>query len=265
MATPSDSTSAQSGPTIDGPSSGRRTAFKVIAWFMAVSAIAFGLFTAVFAFIVEGQEIHAVHNAVVAALLLVISAPPAVVAARAPAQAWTPLLHLIAIGIAGVATMVLSLRLDIFTLPFVVLVGVLLLLRVPRGAVVAQGHPSVVLAVLTLAALVPLLVYASEQAELQRMDTTSEHAQFNHWVETSFYAVAIPLLGALAAFRPAQFRLSAWSASVSLAVLGGISLAYQGNPSALDAPWAWAALVGALAFLGAAEWEAARSTRGRSP
>jgi hypothetical protein len=184
---------------------------------------------------------------------------------RAPDQAWTPLLHLIAVSIAGVATMILSLRLDIFTLPFAVLVGVLLLLRVTRGAVVVPGRPSVVLAVLTLAALVPLLVFASEQAELQRIDTTSEHAEFNHWVETSFYSVAIVLLGALAAFRPAQFRFSAWSAGVSLAVLGGISLAYLGNPSALDAPWGWAALVGGVAFVGAAEWEAARSRRGRSP
>jgi hypothetical protein len=246
-------------------SPGRRKAFKIIAWFMAVSAILFGLFTVVFAFIGERQEQHAVHNAVIAALLLVISAPPAVAAARAPEPAWTPLTHLIAVGIAGLATMILSLRLDIFTLPFIVLVGVLPLLRVARGAVVAPGTPSLVLAVLTLAALVPLLVYASEQAALQRIDTTSEHAEFNHWIETSFYAVAILLLGALSAFRPAQFRFSAWSAGVSLAVLGGISLAYQGNPSALDALWGWAALAGGVAFVGAAEWETARSSPGSSP
>ncbi|MDP8956206.1 MAG: hypothetical protein M3N24_04510 [Actinomycetota bacterium] len=243
----------------DGASPGRRRAFKIIAWFMAVSAMVFGLGTAVFGLVGEGQEIHAVHNAVVAALLLVISAPPAVAAARRPDEAWTPLVHLVAVGIAGAATMILSLHLDIFTLPFIVLVGVLLLLRVPRGGVVAPGPSGVVLAVLTLAALVPLLVYASEQAELQRIDTTSEHAEFNHWVEMSFYAVAILLLGAIASFRPRQFRLSAWSAGVSLAVLGGISLAYQGNPSALDAPWAWAALLGGVAFVGATEWDVARS------
>jgi hypothetical protein len=265
MSATSNAGVAEPSASSDRASLGRRKAFKIIAWFMAVSAILFGLFTAVFALIGEGQEQHAVHNAVVAALLLVISAPPAIAAARAPEQAWTPLLHLIAVGGAGLTTMVLSLRLDIFTLPFVVLVGVLLLLRVARGAVVAPGSPSVVLAVLTVAALIPLLVYASEQAELQRIDTTSEHAEFNHWVETSFYAAAILLLGALAAFRPAQFRSSAWSAGVSLVVLGGISLAYQGNPSALDAPWGWAALVGGIAFVGAAEWEAARSTQGRSP
>ncbi len=161
--------------------------------------------------------------------------------------------------------MILSLRLDIFTLPFIVLVGVLLLLRVPRGAAVGPGRPSVLLAVLTLAALVPLLVYGSEQAELQRIDTTSEHAEFNHWVETSFYAVALLLLGALAAFRPGQFRLSAWSAGVSLAVLGGMSLVFQGHPSALNTPWGWGALVGGVAFVAAAEWEAARSRLRRSP
>ena len=232
---------------------------------MAVSAIAFGLFTAVFAFIFEGQEIHAVHNAVVAALLLVISAPPAVAAARHPDKGWTPLLHLVAVGIAGLVTMVLSLRLDIFTLPFVLLVGVLLLLRVPGGPVVGPGRPSVVLAVLTIAALVPLIVYALGQAEMQRIDTTSEHSEFNHWVETSFYAMAILLLGALTAFRPRQFRMPAWSASVALAVLGGISLAFPERPSAVEAPWAWAALLGAVAFVATAEWEAARSSRGRAP
>jgi hypothetical protein len=265
MSAASNADLAQPSASSDRASPGRRKAFKIIAWFMAVAAILFGLFTAVFAFIGERQEQHAVHNAVIAALLLVISAPPAIAAARGPEQAWTPLLHLIAVGIAGLATMILSLRLDIFTLPFVVLVGVLLLLRVARGALVAPGRPSMLLAVLTLAALVPLLVYASEQAEMQRIDTTSEHAEFNHWVETSFYAVAILLLGALAAFRRAQFRFSAWSAGVALAVLGGISLAYQRNPSALDGPWGWAALIGGVAFVGAAEWEAARSTPGRSP
>ena len=231
---------------------------------MAVSAVAFGLVTAVFALIDESQEIHAVHNAVVASLLLVLSAPAAVAAARSPDEAWPSLLHLIAVGIAGLVTMVVSLRLDIFTLPFIVFVGVLILLRVPRGPLVAPGRPSAVLAVLTLAAAIPLTVYGLEQAELQRIDTMSEHAEFNHWVETSFYAVAILLLGTLAAFRPRQFRFSAWTAGVALAVLGGISLAFPDKPSALDAGWAWAALAGGVLFVGAAEWEATRATRGRS-
>ena len=58
---------------------------------MAVSGVAFGLFTAVFGIVSEAQEIHAFHNVVVAALLLVLSAPPAIAAARAPDRAAGPL------------------------------------------------------------------------------------------------------------------------------------------------------------------------------
>jgi hypothetical protein len=50
---------------------------------MAASAIVFGLLTAVFGLVGPEQEVHAFHNAVVASLLLALSAPPAVAAARA--------------------------------------------------------------------------------------------------------------------------------------------------------------------------------------
>lgn len=244
----------------EAPSEGRRKAFRVIAVMMAVSAVAFGLFTAVFGVVSEAQQVHAFHNAVVAALLLVLSAPAAIAAARAPERAAAPLLHLVAVGVAGVATMALGLKVDVFTLPFIVLVLVLLALRVPRGPALAPGRPSPTLAVLVAVAAVPLMAYALGQAELQRIDATSEHAEFNHWVEASFYAVAVLLLGVPAALRPAAYRLSAWCAAVALAVLGVASLALQDYASALDAPWAWAALVGSLVFVAVAEWEVRRAS-----
>jgi hypothetical protein len=243
-------------------SRGRRTAFRVVAVIMAVSAVAFGLFTAVFGVVSEAQRIHAFHNAVVASLLLVLSAPPTIAAARAPERAAGPLAHLGAVGVAGVVTMVLALRVDVFTLPFIVLVAVLLMLRVARGPALPPGRPSAPLAVMVVAAAVPLVAYALGQAELQRMDTSSEHAEFNHWVETSFYAVAVPLLGVLVALRPSHYRLTAWSAAVALAVLGGGSLALQDYASALDVPWAWAALGGSIVFIALAKWEAARRRPG---
>lgn len=137
---------------------GRVKAFRSIAWFMGFSAVAFGLFTAVFGIVSEAQEIHAFHNTVVAALLLILSAAPAIAAASRPERAAAPLLHLLVLSIAGLATMVLSLKLDFFTLPFIILVA---------------------------AGAIPLLSYALGQAELQRIDTSSEHAEFNHWVETA--------------------------------------------------------------------------------
>jgi len=244
---------------IEGPSKGRVRAFRVIAAIMAVSAVVFGLVTAVLGIVSEAQEIHAFHNVIVASLLLVLSAPPAIAAARAPERAAAPLLHLVMLGVAGVVTMAVALMIDVFTLPFIALAAVLLLLRVPREPFVGPGRPSIPLAVLVAIAAVPLFGYALDQAELQRVDATSEHAEFNHWVEVSFYAAAIPLLGALAAIRPRAFRMSAWSSGVALALMGGGSLLLPSYASALDAPWAWAALLGALVFLGVAEWEARRT------
>jgi hypothetical protein len=233
----------------------RRRTFRVIAVIMAVSAVAFGLFTAVGGIVSETQEIHAFHNVVVASLLLVLSAPPAIVAARAPERAAAPLAHLVVLGVAGLITMALGLRIDVFTLPFIVLVAVLLLLRVARGPALAPGSPSPALVVLVVVAAVPLLMYALGQAELQRTDTSSEHAEFNHWVEVSFYAMAILSLGILAALRPTAYRLTVRSAGAALVILGGASILLQDYASAIDIPWAWAALVGGLVFIAVAEWE----------
>ena len=196
--------------TGNGPaqSTKRRTAFRVISTLWAASGIAFGVFTALFAVLDEGQEIHAIHNAVVTALLLVLSAPAAVAAARAPERSTRPLVHLSAVGIAGLITMALSLTLDPFTLPLVILVGVLWALRPSREEPIASVSPSPILLVFVAAAAGPLVAYALGQAELQRIDDVSEHAEFFHWVETSFYAVAILLLGLLAALRPAAHRFS---------------------------------------------------------
>ena len=241
------------------PSHSRLRTFRVIAAIMAMSGVAFGLFTAVFGIVSEAQEIHAFHNVVVAALLLVLSAPPAIAAARAPDRAAGPLLHLVAVSVAGLITMVLGLRVDIFTLPFIVLVGVLLMLQRPRVPALAVGRLSPSLAVLVAVAVLPLVIYALEQAELQRIDFSSEHAEFNHWVEMSFYALAVLLLGLMAALRPVAYRLTAWCAGLGLAILGGASLALGPYASALDPLWAWAALIGGLVFVSVAEWERLRS------
>lgn len=234
----------------------RGAVMRVLAWIMAVSAVGFGVFTIVFGILVPAQAPHAVHNLVVASLLLVMSAPPVIAVARDPHRSIRPLVILAAVGIAGLATMGLSLTPDPFTLPFVVLVGVLWMLQSDRSNAIPPGRPSGLLLGLVLVAAAPLILFAIGQAELQRTDHTSEHAAFYHWVETSFYAVAVLLLGLLAAVRPAAFRLAAWYGGIALALLGLGSLALRSHASAIPAPWASAAVVGALAFIGVTEWEA---------
>ena len=254
---------ATAGCGIAGPVSGRRLrATRVIAWIMAGSAVVFGLATVAFAIVDPAQEVHALHNAVVAALLLVLSAPPALAAARSPECPTRPLVVLTALSVAALVTMALSLTVDPFTLPFVVLTGALWALRPSREAVLPGGRPSPVLLVLAVAAAVPLLGYALGQAEFQRVDTVSSHDAFFHWVEMAFYAVAVPMLGGLAALRPAAYRLAAWSGGAALVVLGAASLALGHHASALDPNWAWAALVGGAVFVGTAAWEARRARPG---
>jgi hypothetical protein len=135
---------------------------------------------------------------------------------------------------------------------------VLWALKPARERPIPESRPSWILLVLVLAAAVPLSIYALDNADLQRVDQTSEHAEFYHWVETSFYAIAILLVALLPALRPAAYRLPAWSAGIALVVLAAASLVFPGYASALDGPWAWGALVGGIIFVAVAEWERRR-------
>ena len=237
----------------------RLTVMRVIAWVMAVSAVGFGLFTIVFGIVNPSQEIHAVHNAVVGSLLMVLSAPPVIQVARAPDRALQPLVVLAAVAVAGLAAMAMSMTLDPFTLPFVVLIGVLWAIVPDRAGAIPAGRPSLVMLAMVVLGAGPLLTYAFGQAELQRTDLSSEHAAFFHWVEASFYAVAILLLGFLASLRPDSYRLATRMAGLALAILGAASAVLWQHASAIPAPWSWAALVGGLAFIAIGEWEARRA------
>lgn len=237
----------------------RLTATRVVAAIQAVSAIAFGLVTLVLAIVDPAQEVHAFHNVMVASLLLVLSAPGSIAIALGPQRAIRPLIVLTVVSVAAVATMALSLTIDPFTLPFVLTVALQWALLASRDGAVPAGRPSLVLLGFVIAATAPLLLYALGQADLQRVDHTSDHAAFFHWVEASFAAIGILLLGLLAAVRPAAYRLAAWSGGLALAILGAASIVLGGYASAFDGPWAWAALVGGAAFVVVAEWEARRS------
>ncbi|HEX2180338.1 MAG TPA: hypothetical protein VHL54_12625 [Actinomycetota bacterium] len=237
---------------------GRQKTFRVIATMMAISGVVFGIFTGIFGIVSEDQQIHAFHNAVVAALLLVLSAPAAIAAARSREKAGAPVVHLVGLSIAGLGTMLLGQKADIFTLPFLAFVGALVALRVARFDGLAEGRWSLPLAILVAGSSVPLLSYALAEAKLQRIDTSSAHAELNHWVEMSFVAVGVLLLEALAAFRPAAFRLSAWSAGITLAMFGASSLAFSNHASAMSQPWGGVALLGGVVFIAVSELERRR-------
>ncbi|HYI66961.1 MAG TPA: hypothetical protein VEW95_08575 [Candidatus Limnocylindrales bacterium] len=238
----------------------RLTAMRVIAWLLVATGVTFGLFTIVFGIVGPDQEIHAVHNAVVATLLLVLTAPPMIAVARDPAGATRPLVILGALAIAGLVAMALALTPDPFILPVLILIGVLWWLSPSRDDAIPLGRPSLAMVALVLAGAALLVPYALESAGLQRTDHVSDHAAFYHWVETSFTALGIVLVSVLAALRPQGFPMATWLAGLAPAIIGAASVLFAQHASALASPWSWAALVGGLAFIGVGEYEARRAT-----
>jgi hypothetical protein len=256
---PVDQTAQTEVPAMaDSRLGARLTAIRILAALGAVSAIGFGGLTLVLGIADPAQAPHAFHNVLVASLLILLSAPAEIAIALAPQRAIRPLVALAAVGIAALATMAVGATVDPFTLPFVIAIAGMWALLPNREGALPAGRPSLILLVLVLAAAAPLLAYAVGQAELQRTDHASEHAAFFHWVESSFAAVAVLLLGLLAALRPAAYRLAAWSSGATLAVLGAASIALGAYASAFGAPWGWLALAGGVAFVGVAEWETRR-------
>lgn len=237
--------------TVDGDARYRRRCrtTRLIAGFMAGSAVVFGAFTIVFGVVAESQRIHGFHNAVVAALLLVLSAPPALAIARRPDRSDAPLMTLTVLSAAALITMAASLTIDPFTLPFVVFTGVLWTVRPAAQRATHDEQPSWGLLFLVVAGAVPLIAYALGQAELQRTLAGDEHSQFFHWVEASFYSTGILFLGLLSALRPGSHRMAGFSAGLGMSVFGLAALLLGGYASAVSAPWSWLALVGGVAFI----------------
>jgi len=240
------------GTVVDIETRRRRKAAitRWIAGIMAVSAAVFGLFTSVFGIVAESQQIHAFHNVVVASLLLVFSAPPAFVIARDPVRSGAGLITLTVLSGAALLTMAAALTIDPFTLPFVVLTGVLWIVRPAKGQPKEDERPSFGQLALVAVGAIPLIGYAMGQAELQRILTGDEHSQFFHWVETAFYVTAILLLASASALRPRTQRLAGLSAGAGLIIFGLAALILGGYASAVSAPWAWLAIVGGSAFIG---------------
>ena len=97
-----------------------------------------------------------------------------------------------------------------------------------------------------------------------RAATTSvaefEQAQhFGHWSAMGAFALIIVALGAIAALRPTGWRLPAWSAGLSMMVIGIASLTFPQDASSLGGPWALLAIAWGAAFIVVAQRERDRT------
>jgi len=144
----------------------------------------------------------------------------------------------------------------IIAVPLAILVG----LHPARHEFLRGGDGvSVPLAFLAVGGGVPLLWFASTMARLQRTFPANDpHVSQGHYGLMAGAAISLVLVGLLAAMRTHGWRLVAWLAGLGVAVYGLASALEDGYASSEGVGWGLAAIVGGLAFIAVAEWEATR-------
>jgi len=161
-------------------------------------------------------------------------------------------------------------------LPFAATVAVavaitLALHPAPRRFVARGTTFRPVLALLALAAAVPLTVYGLEAAANQRADLPplafDSHGPLNSWAALAAAAFSAALVALLASLGTEGFPIAGWSAGAAAVVWGLTSLAHPNDPGSEGRVWASLAVVWALVFIAAVERERRRdrAERQRDP
>jgi hypothetical protein len=248
-------------------SPGRRRAFVIctIVFGVVIGLGLFGLVSLVTGWFEGGERlVHRVHDLGYGGLGGIILSLPLLLQAKNP-EGRPAAMQQYFLGVAAYAVGI-ALALDFTPLMvgffglFAVMGVVLVWLHPARSQVLGpRTRPSVALAILVLAAAVPLVLYAVDMAALQRAGPpTDPHVEEHHWTTMAALAVGIILVGVLASLRTPGWRIPAWSAGGAAAVLGLASIVFSGYPGALATPWSYVALGGGLAFIAVAEWLARR-------
>jgi hypothetical protein len=125
-----------------------------------------------------------------------------------------------------------------------------------RAKFTPVAAPSRTLFVLVAVAAVPLVIYAVGQLTIHTSSGPhDEHYEFGHWVVMAVYALLVPVLGAVSAWKVSGWRFPLWVAGLMVAALGIGSLGITAV-SQLTNVWSLLAIVWGAAFIGVGELEA---------
>ncbi|QZP39559.1 hypothetical protein [Halobaculum magnesiiphilum] len=105
---------------------------------------------------------------------------------------------------------------------------------------------------LVSAAVVPLLVYASDQVAKQ-YTVVDDHAALVHYGSMALIAVFVLVMGTSAVLRRRDWRFAAWTAGVLAVYLGASSVAFPGLASSAGPVWGSLAVGWGLGFVAAVE------------
>jgi hypothetical protein len=118
---------------------------------------------------------------------------------------------------------------------------------------------------LVVVAAVPLVVYASGQLDLHATSGPhDQHHEFGHWIVMAVYALLIPLVGALAAWKVSGWRFPLWVAGLMSIALGIGSLGITAV-SQLSTSWSLLAIGWGAAFIAVGEREGRTHVAGGRP
>jgi hypothetical protein len=251
----------------------RRYAFTILTILFGVASFGglFGVGIVIGWYDTTEGGIHRVHDLGFGILFGVILTTAFFAMARKPERKPSLFLQVVGVAVASLLAGAVALAVGYVVIGIIVAVAaaILLALHPDRGSVLQPKlQPSPVLGVLALTGSVPLVWYALTTAGLQRNGLTGDpHVDQGHWVTMSAMAFGLALTGLLASARIPGWRLTAWCAGVGVAVFGLASIVFHELPGTTvpyagseGVAWGIVALLGGLAFVVAAEWEARRGS-----
>jgi hypothetical protein len=251
----------------------RRTAFTVLTIVFALGAFGglFGIALFFGWFNNEAGGIHRVHYLGFGVLFGVLLTTAAVALVRRPENRASAFLQVVAVAVAAIVAAAVSADGNYLVLGLIVAAaaaGILLAVHPSRVSVLRPAaDPSPVLGTVAAVGAIPLVWFGLAMARLQRDGLlTDPHVKGDHWANMGAMAFGLALVGLLAAMRARGWRLTAWCAGLGVAVYGLASIVFARfpgtqvpYPGSEGMGWGLLALIGGLAFVAVAEWEARRA------
>ncbi len=245
------------------PPSPRRRAFVIVA---AICGIALGL--AGFAFIslagswfgAGGREEHKVHDLGWGVLGGIIISLPLLLQTRSPERKVALMQATVVSVVVLTVITTLSQGFSPLALIIAVLTAILVWLHPARSEFLSPGRGvSPLLAGLSLLALIPAVMYAADQVEIQKLDQAGKHWDEGHWATMAAMAIALPLCGLVAAYRASGWRILGFLVGGGGILFGLSSVVFENQASSVGSKWGAAAIIAGAVFILATEAEYRRN------
>lgn len=241
---------------------GRRNTFIVLTALLGLGigagAFAFLSLTAPWFGFPEDREVHRVHDLAYGGQAGILLAIPLLLQAVNPER--KPALMLVAAAsVLGFAAGYALGEPQVFLLVPAVVVALLWWLHPARREVRLTGPVDPLMVALTVLAAIPLVMYAFDQAAIQRACVDgNQHCEEFHYSGMAALAFVLPLAGLVSSFRTRGWRIAAWLTAVAAVDFGLAAILLPDHPSSVGTTWGSVALAGGILFVAAAELRARR-------